>query len=79
MTDNEAEPEKLPTATRLVGIDRGRTWTFNKYHPFGIGERIPVDPPGTIAVVKSSRHVETEGGELLLECVVVLERPEQPS
>lgn len=76
MTDNGAEPEKLPTATRLVGIDLDHTIRFfHEYKPFGLGERIPVEPPGTIAVVRGSRTVETEGGNLVLEYVVELEQP----
>jgi len=76
MTDNGAEPEKLPTATRLVGIDLGHTIrVFDEYRPFGRGERVEVDPPGTFVVVRGSRTVETEDGKLVLEHIVERERP----
>jgi hypothetical protein len=74
--DHASEPKKLPTKTLLVGMDLGHTYrVFNEYRPFEHGERIPVDPPGTVAIVRGSRTVETEGGELMLEYVVELEQP----
>jgi hypothetical protein len=74
--DHANDQKTLPTATHLVGIDLGRTIrAFNEYKPFAIGDRIPIEPPGTVAVVRGSRTVETEGGELVLEHVVELERP----
>jgi hypothetical protein len=77
MTDDQAsEPKTLPTKTLLVGIDLGHTYrVFNEYRTFEHGERIPVDPPGSEAIVRGSRSVETEGGELTLEYVVELEQP----
>ena len=74
--DNGNDQGTLPTATRLVGIDLGHTIrAFNLYKPFALGDRILVEPPGTVAIVRGSRTVEIEDGELLLEYVVELERP----
>lgn len=57
-------------------MDFGRTIRLaNSYKPFQHGGRIPVDPPGTVAIVRGSRTVEDEGGELVQEYVVQLERP----
>lgn len=59
--DVSSEPKTLPIKTLLVGMDLGHTYrVFNEYRPFGHGERIPVDPPGTVAIVRGSRTVETE-------------------
>lgn len=64
----------------MVSRAFGRTIRLtNSYKPFQHGDRIPVDPPGTVAIVRGSRTVEDEGGELMQEYVVQLERPGQRS
>jgi hypothetical protein len=74
--DNASQADTLPTWTRLIDLDFGRTIRLtNSYKPFRHGDRIPVDPPGTVAIVRGSRTVEDEGGELVQEYVVQLERP----
>jgi hypothetical protein len=74
--ESETQAATLPTQTRLIGFDTGdRYGSFSEYKPFQHGDRIPVDPPGTVAIVRGSRTVETEGGELVLEYVVQLEQP----
>jgi hypothetical protein len=77
MSDDKAPwTDTLPTWTRLIDLDFGRTIRLsNSYKPFQHGDRIPVDPPGTVAIVRGSRTVEAEGGELVQEYVVQLERP----
>jgi hypothetical protein len=78
--DHAAEPETgtapQPTWTRLIEPDFGRTIRLsNTYKLYQHGERIPVDSAGTVAIVRASRTVEAEGGELVQEYVVQLERP----
>jgi hypothetical protein len=85
--DNAAELETRtttqPTWTRLVGIDSrlvgidfGQHYGLFKGHkPFQNGERVPVDPPGTVVIVRGSGVLKPEGDELVLEYVVQLERP----
>jgi hypothetical protein len=74
--ESETRDATQATWTRLVGIDFGDPYGLYKgYKPFQNGERVPVDPPGTVAIVRGSRKVETEGGELMLEYVVELEQP----
>lgn len=74
--DNTSQNGTRLTWTRLIDLDFGRTIRLtNSYKPFQPGDRIPVDPPGTVAIVRGARTVEDEGGELVQEYVVQLERP----
>ena len=78
--DYAAEPETRTatqaTWTRLTGFDLGHTHGLYKgYKPFQSGERVAVDPPGTVVIVKGSGVLKPEGDELVLEYVVQLERP----
>lgn len=81
MTDDnapqaETQATNLPTWTRLIEPDFGRTIRLsNTYKAYRHGERIPVDSAGTVAIVRGSRTVEAESGELVQEYVVQLERP----
>jgi hypothetical protein len=45
------------------------------FRPFQPGHRIPVNPPGTVAIVRGSGTVKAEGGEMVLEYLVDLEWP----
>jgi hypothetical protein len=48
---------------------------FHEYRPFQPGHRIPVNPPGTVAIVRGSGTVKAEGGEMVLEYLVDPEWP----
>jgi hypothetical protein len=80
MTDDsgpqtESQTATQPTWTRLVGIDLGRPYGLFKGHkPFQNGERVPVDPPGVVVIVRGSGALKPEGDELILEYVVQRER-----
>lgn len=57
-------------------MDFGRTIRLsNTYKEYRHGDRIPVDSAGTVAIVRGSRTVEDEGGELVQEYVVQLDGP----
>ncbi len=79
--DNASQTETLPTWTRLIDLDFGRTIRLtNSYKPFQHGERIPVDPPGAVAIVRGSRTVEGRRRRASAgEYVVQMEQADQRS
>jgi hypothetical protein len=77
-----AEIARIPSLTRLVGFDEylispddARAHkAFDGHKVFQHGEEIPVDPPGTVAIVRGSRTYEAEDGKLVLDYVVQLKQ-----